>query len=693
MTVSAPPITNAEAAQHIARALGPVLPLCYARAGVCGCSGRYDRDLGKLVPHEGHDIAKAPISKLVRNGLLDATQNSATIDRHWRQEPDAGVGLDLEAAGLIFIDPDSPDALAEAEREGIEGGMRRDSRNVGWFFKRPKDCPAVSITKSADGTDLEVRATGYAVVHNTHQNGDLVRLDLSTPLRAAPSWAVERLKAKAVAAKAQEAATAARRAERASQYGNGPEPPVRLHQRGQRRWCGELVEMKNGKVDRDLSLWYIGLDLAECGASEAAIVAALEERDATLGWEKFTNRKDDREYVKIAEKVVASAIEKERAPRLQFTATAAVPDDVAALRAAIEERDAEIMRLQRRALDQDDRLEILEDIIHSIDDVLNRPNEEMSASDKVGLIATARWLPFFRSKQEANGKPTSIALGYVAKVAGTSKSTLSSLFVRFSSDDPEAGAPFRRRVTRRLKFDENGSPVIDPRTGRQAFESELELMPWGERPSETLRAAVRYAAVHPRAKHGGSQEAADARWGRCDKHDNREVRIKGYCPECGKVVGEKIVRLAEFSALNEQVAHSDTGAPHGVDGYLIGEQVAHSDAQPVSLFDYAASRRPDPPPERCPAPGCRSMEFKRQSDGSWRCLKSGHDPSAYQVVPAVAGGSGWEMKRDPDLPPADVDVTGYRACCRTHGVIRGRGGHWTCADCGEPIAAVVGGSE
>src|SRR5215204_5072907 len=109
MTVSGT-MTHAEAALAIARALGPVLPLCYARDGGCVCSGEWDQELGKLVPHQGHDIAKAPISKLVRNGVDDATRNSATIDRHWRQEPDAGVGLDLKAAGIVFVDPDSPAA-------------------------------------------------------------------------------------------------------------------------------------------------------------------------------------------------------------------------------------------------------------------------------------------------------------------------------------------------------------------------------------------------------------------------------------------------------------------------------------------------------------------------------------------------------------------------------------------------------
>jgi hypothetical protein len=33
------------------------------------------------------------------------------------------------------------------------------------------------------------------------------------------------------------------------------------------------------------------------------------------------------------------------------------------------------------------------------------------------------------------------------------------------------------------------------------------------------------------------------------------------------------------------------------------------------------------------------MEVRRQADGSWRCLKSAHDPRDYEPLAAGAGGS------------------------------------------------------
>jgi len=58
---------------------------------------------------------------------------------------------------------------------------------------------------------------------------------------------------------------------------------------------------------------------------------------------------------------------------------------------------------------------------------------------------------------------------------------------------------------------------------------------------------------------------------------------------------------------------------------------------PIRFPTSAASRPPDPPPIRCPAPDCRAMEFRPVPNGGWRCLKSSHDPSAY-LLAAVAGG-------------------------------------------------------
>jgi len=627
-------MTNAEAALAIARALGPVLPLCYTHdvegTPVCACGGSYDPKSKTMVPHTGHDLGKAPISKLVRNGVNDATTNSATIDRWWREHPRANVGLDLRRC-LVFVDPDSPAAYAEAIAQGVEGGMRRSSRNDGFLFKRPKDWPVINITKGGDGTDLELRADGYAAVWGTHANGFPVHVDLTTKLEDAPAWTGDRLKAKAARKAAQEAATAKRREERGSHTGTGRRSPVRLHTRAQRRYDGELVEMRDGHLDRSDSLFFIGLDQAENGADVELVADVVAERDVALGWNKYSGRKDDVEYVRIAEKAVAKAIEDEQAPQLRVTPKAPTDGSMDEVITFAEATAAENTRLRRVIQDQGDRLEILEEIIHSIDDVLARPEMETdddgnvikygpTSDDKIVDIVIARWMPHWRAKREANGEQPTISLGYLAKVTGMPKRRLSKSLDR-QSGNAEDGAPFQKVVTRCYIEDE------------QRWESSLEVRPWGESPAATLRAAATYA-MPARPKHGGSQAAAEARWGRCDKHDNDLVQIKGYCPDCGKVVGETMVSVADFDLLNVQVEHLG-GEPKRCDGSnSIDVQVEHSERPSLIEFEVARTR-PRPDPWRCP--DCGALERTVNPDGSWRCQGWGHEGKGDPAV--MAGGA------------------------------------------------------
>jgi hypothetical protein len=38
-------------------------------------------------------------------------------------------------------------------------------------------------------------------------------------------------------------------------------------------------------------------------------------------------------------------------------------------------------------------------------------------------------------------------------------------------------------------------------------------------------------------------------WGRCTSHDNTTVTVRGFCPHCGEVVGERSMAIQEFSVL------------------------------------------------------------------------------------------------------------------------------------------------
>lgn len=78
-------------------------------------------------------------------------------------------------------------------------------------------------------------------------------------------------------------------------------PPVMLTGESLRVWRGESPVLKSdGTVDRSESLFEICRVLYNNGLINCtAMVASLRERDETLGWNKYTDRRDDNEYVRI----------------------------------------------------------------------------------------------------------------------------------------------------------------------------------------------------------------------------------------------------------------------------------------------------------------------------------------------------------------------------------------------------------
>jgi len=83
------------------------------------------------------------------------------------------------------------------------------------------------------------------------------------------------------------------------------EPPVDLDQWQMPWWTGEEYKTKeNGEVNRSTTLLMIGRQLYDAGANRQVILEALAERDAALGYEKYTNRRDgQKQYHKIVDEL------------------------------------------------------------------------------------------------------------------------------------------------------------------------------------------------------------------------------------------------------------------------------------------------------------------------------------------------------------------------------------------------------
>lgn len=617
------PMTNAEAALAIARALGPVLPLCYIEDGVCACGGTWDDKAKVMVPHTEHDLGKAPIGKLVKTGWKEATANSATVDRWWRLHPRANVGLALPPAKVAFIDPDSPDALAEAEAEGVEGGMRRDSRNVGFLFKRPKDCPVINISKSADHTDLEIRTDGYAVVWGTHANGDPVRVDLNTPLCDMPGWAVERLNAKAASKAEQNAVRAARRAERAAQGIAGDEPLWQLDDVALERWNGTLYEVDSlGNLDRSRSLYHLGIDLANHGATEAGIRWAVENRDAALGWRKYTDRDDaDTRYDEIAEKVVADGI---RRGKPLWQKEPSTGSDGAETCLGCAERDTTIAALGEQLRE------------HKLADQMRR-NKAFPA----GEVEIGRYYSRQAAAALSQGKIEAPVWGEeTERITGQSPATASRFHKAYErlQTDPEIGPTLAWRIKRDVDKD-----------GHEHIKVVVPIVPPdpSERTTGALLAPVaRLRRPKDRATHGGARDACP----KCQSPMTRTTYDVCQNDTCGHMVTHpsKTVGQGRF--------HDETEAPPvqiGDDFYAVEvqapsrfhdeipgvrtyhEQDEIGSRQPISFvsrddMEVAAGPRlrlvPDdgpatptverPKPWRC---DCGCLERYPRQAGGWRC--------------------------------------------------------------------------
>jgi P4 family phage/plasmid primase-like protien len=83
------------------------------------------------------------------------------------------------------------------------------------------------------------------------------------------------------------------------------EPPVELMPEALEVWRGEKPKVKyTGEIDRSGSLVKVGRVLYDAGATRPAIVAALAERDESLGWRKYAGRHDaDQRYHEIVDEL------------------------------------------------------------------------------------------------------------------------------------------------------------------------------------------------------------------------------------------------------------------------------------------------------------------------------------------------------------------------------------------------------
>lgn len=127
-------------------------------------------------------------------GFKDATTDKAAIERWWAETPDANIGIATGASGLVVLDADGPDGLAQlqalaaphggiprtlVQRTGREGGLHFLYRGTGIKSSQVK------------GEHLDVRgSTGYIVAPpSVHPSGAVYQwVDAGEAVTDVPGW-------------------------------------------------------------------------------------------------------------------------------------------------------------------------------------------------------------------------------------------------------------------------------------------------------------------------------------------------------------------------------------------------------------------------------------------------------------------------------------------------------------------------
>jgi len=268
-----------------------VIPLCWPDPdGLCACPrGHIQKNSGK-----------AP---LTTHADKDATTDRAVIEGWWAEWPSANVGVALASSGLVAIDCDSLEALQEASGLGLVPTVCRMSHWPAYIYLANDDTPQIRLIHWGKSNKIDLLANGYLVVHGKHQSGREIYLE-GDDIALLPQWVSNALHSKV---------------ETTVEIPEVPNdaPPVILSAIGGDIWYGRVaVDSEDGRVraieqvstiDRSETLFQLGIKLSKANASYHTIVDALAERDEALGYDKYTDRKDELEYHRIAEKVGQSS--------------------------------------------------------------------------------------------------------------------------------------------------------------------------------------------------------------------------------------------------------------------------------------------------------------------------------------------------------------------------------------------------
>jgi len=219
-----------------------------------------------------------------------------------------------------------------------------------------------------------------------------------------------------------------------------------------------------------------------------------------------------------------------------------------------------------------------DELVKAIYETLAIPDEQLAARPKLVSLALAREA----ASRNSRGIFTmsNLALG---RLTGLPEKVVSQIMQDLPARD---GTPFERIVTR--SYIEVAPGITEPRsiaqvritTPDQTTVSVIRALHSISGPSD--RETQRLAKA--RAKTAANAEAKIVAevgkrigWGWCSRHDNTDVLVRGFCSDCGEVVGERSIPVEEFRILNPEFQDSAVQPPLPVDVVTLPPEIRDSD--------------------------------------------------------------------------------------------------------------------
>ena len=535
--------------------------------------------------------SKAPLTK---NGNNDSTTDSGFLREWWAMWPDAGVGIDLSRSGLVDVAPDSLEWLRTFRSRGLprtatfaSGGGEGHRHHL---YRLPAGCPVYRSCKSGE---YDILSNGYAVAPpSIHPDTGrayrwLIRPNELDEIPEAPQWVVDML----IEASTKHATSGA------TVESNEDEPPVRLSLWAMEWWQAKRFSLQpNGQVDRSETLYAIACELVKAGMTITGGTAALADRDAALGFNKYTGRPDATQRYRETMQRASAKIANE-------------PDDTpndGPCGKRMEALESRVAELEAKVKDRDGK-------IYDIFGVLQ--NETMTTTARIVLVTQMHDLEI--NPPATPNDWTSTSRGKIAHAAGCKTSAAGDALNQLV----QMGAIRKKRAR------PQPARRVDRATGEVTYDysTELQVQPTAD-PRTVLR-LCRDLKAEPKAK---KKPASRKVMCLLPGHEEEEVKVETIY-RCA-VDDEEIKRTEHIRRFNLETGEEETTEPVEIRNDEI--QRSRTGAMPLTVVrtkDDEFQRSSEIP--ICQSRGCHSPLYDPES----RAL--GYCRTCRSTAWAAAGGS------------------------------------------------------